>query len=110
MQGHALFTTAECQRMKTVIGQIDLVKCNSPALVGYLLALPQLLDEAIQHQVFVSNNLEAVYITGRDEPGFRHKVFTREMSQTEAIENFIDLGIEQAQQDEADINAMRQGL
>lgn len=108
--GHALFTTMECQRMKAVIGHIDLVKCNSPLLVGYLLQMPQLLEEAIQHQQHVSTNLNAVYMTGRDEPGFRDKVFTREMNQTAAIENFIGLAIEQAEAEEDSINEMRRHL
>jgi hypothetical protein len=109
-RGQVHQTVHECMRMKDAIEKIDLVKCNAPALVEYLLQIPQQLNDAIAHQAFVGNNYDKVLIAGRDEPGKRNTVFTREMNQTQAIENFIELAIEEARAEESSINEMRQGL
>lgn len=100
LHGNVQQTIAECKRMKSVIEGIDLVKCNAPALSTYLLQIPQLLAEAIEHQLFVGQHYEAVLLAGRDEPGERDRIFTRQMKQTKAIENFIQLATQQADAEE----------
>jgi hypothetical protein len=110
LHGNVRQTIHECKRMKGVIEKIDLVKCNSPALAEYLLQIPQLLDEAVEHQVFATKQYDKVLIAGADEPGRRNQIFRSEMRKTEAIENFIQLAIEQAEAEETAISAMRQHL
>jgi hypothetical protein len=106
LRGQAFSTIHECTRMKAVIDKIDLVKCNSPALVELLLQIPPYLDEAIEYQNALFRRYNDAVVARRTEPG-RREIFNREVNGTQAIENFIDLAIEQAIKDENDINAMR---
>lgn len=110
LRGDLHQTMIECVRLRDMIEKIDITKCSSPALVEYLLQLPNLLNEAVEHQRMVNNNYTNAIVADRDQPAKRLQTFTREMNAIKAIENFIELAVEQALDEEAGINAMRQAL
>lgn len=110
LNGQLVQTIEECNRLKETIQKIDLAKVNSLPLIEFLLQLPQQLENAMAHQFLVGNNYNSVVLAGRDEEGRRDGIFSQQMNGTKAIENFIDLAIEQARLEEHTLEKMRQVL